>query len=73
MVTHDMTEALLMADQIVVMREGRLIQEGTPRELLANPADPYVASLLEMPRRHADRLESLIAGDPAALTLSGGR
>ena len=35
MVTHDMTEALLLADRIVVMREGRLIQTGTPQELLA--------------------------------------
>lgn len=37
MVTHDMTEALLLADRIAVMREVVLLQIGTPYELLHNP------------------------------------
>ncbi len=56
MVTHDMTEALLLADRIAVMREGRLIQTGTPNELVANPADDFVAQLIETPRRRARAL-----------------
>ena len=42
MVTHDMTEALLLADRIAVMREGVLLQIGTPYELLHNPHHDYV-------------------------------
>ncbi|MDP6535805.1 MAG: ATP-binding cassette domain-containing protein [Gammaproteobacteria bacterium] len=60
MVTHDMTEALLMADRIAVMKEGEVLQVGTPRELLNNPAHDYVRDIVEMPKRRADRLEALM-------------
>lgn len=59
MVTHDMTEALLMADRIVVMKAGKILQLGTPHELMRNPMDDYVRQLLDMPKRQADRLEAL--------------
>jgi osmoprotectant transport system ATP-binding protein len=58
-VTHDMVEALLLADRIAVLREGRLIQIGEPKELLARPADSYVAQLFETPRRQARRFDAL--------------
>ena len=45
-VTHDMDEALKLADHLVVMREGRIVQQGAPLALLQNPADPFVESLL---------------------------
>jgi iron(III) transport system ATP-binding protein len=44
MVTHDAEEAMYMADRIAVMRDGRLIQVGTPDELYGNPADAFVAA-----------------------------
>jgi osmoprotectant transport system ATP-binding protein len=56
MVTHDVMEALLLADRIAVMREGRIVAEGTAAELLAGPVDPYAAELLDAPRRHAEQL-----------------
>ncbi len=66
MVTHDMTEALLSADLIAVMNEGRLRQLGTPHELLTRPADDFVAALMATPRRQAKQVEHLAAnGDPA--------
>jgi osmoprotectant transport system ATP-binding protein len=65
MVTHDMTEALLTADHIAVMNGGRLLQLGTPHQLLTKPADPFVAALMETPRRQAKEVESL-AGDASA-------
>jgi osmoprotectant transport system ATP-binding protein len=56
MVTHDMTEALLLAGRIGVMREGRLVQVGSPQQLLDAPADDFVATMIATPRRRADRL-----------------
>ena len=60
MVTHDMTEALLSADLIAVMNGGRLLQLGTPHELLTKPADEFVAALMATPRRQARQVESLV-------------
>lgn len=45
-VTHDQEEALGFADRIAVMREGRILQTGTPFEIYDTPADPFVASLM---------------------------
>lgn len=63
-VTHDMAEALLVADRIAVMRGGRLVQVGTPRELVQSPADEEVERLLDTPRRQARAYEALLA-EPA--------
>lgn len=62
MVTHDMTEALLMADRIAVMEQGKIVALGTPRELLTNPIHSYAATLMATPKRQADKLESLSRG-----------
>jgi osmoprotectant transport system ATP-binding protein len=61
MVTHDMTEALLLADRIAVMREGTLIQVGSARELVHEPADAFVTQLIETPRRSAQALARMLA------------
>src|SRR6185312_13803583 len=63
MVTHDMQEAILLADHIAVMRQGRLIAEGTPGELVAGSADPDVRALMDMPRRQAERVQARLSGD----------
>jgi osmoprotectant transport system ATP-binding protein len=59
MVTHDMTEALLLADRIAVMHAGSILQVGTAEELLREPAHPQVSALLETPRRQIARLGRL--------------
>jgi osmoprotectant transport system ATP-binding protein len=65
LVTHDMTEAFLLADLVAVMRDGRIVQSGTPSELLAAPADEFVRALIENPRRRARRLaEAMQAVSP---------
>lgn len=45
-VTHDIDEALKMGDRIAVLKSGRVVQYGTPMEILAKPADPFVSELI---------------------------
>jgi osmoprotectant transport system ATP-binding protein len=59
MITHDMTEAILLADRIAVMRGGKLLAQGTPTEL-AESGDAYVVELLRTPRRQAERLNAAL-------------
>ena len=61
LVTHDMTEALLLADRIIVMRAGEIVQIGTPQELLRRPADDFVRSMIDTPRRRAQRLADALS------------
>jgi osmoprotectant transport system ATP-binding protein len=63
MVTHDMAEAVLLADRIVVLREGRIVADGAPAELLAHAPDEGVRQLLEAPRRQAERLRAKLDGE----------
>ena len=65
MITHDMTEAILLADRVAVMRGGKLLAEGTPAEL-SSSGDAYVGELLRTPRRQAERLNALLPRDGAA-------
>jgi osmoprotectant transport system ATP-binding protein len=59
MVTHDMTEALMLADRIVIMAKGGIIADATPREMLRNQAGSAAATLVAAARARADRLAEL--------------
>lgn len=45
-VTHDMDEAIQMADKIVIMHHGKVVQEGSPKDILMEPADDFVRDLI---------------------------
>jgi osmoprotectant transport system ATP-binding protein len=51
LVTHDLTEAALFAEAVVLMRDGAIVQRGSLRDLLENPADPFVTRFVNAQRR----------------------
>ncbi len=60
MVTHDVTEALLLADRIIVLETGAILADGTPAELLGDGTSPPVRDLMRTPLRQAERLAALV-------------
>ncbi|WP_299960733.1 ABC transporter ATP-binding protein [uncultured Roseobacter sp.] len=66
-VTHDQIEAMTLADKIVVLRDGRVEQVGTPMELYNNPANRFVASFLGSPSMNF--LERSVPGVPDGQTI----
>ncbi len=52
-ITHDLPEALRLGDRIAIMRDGRVVQLGTPEDLVGSPADEYVTNFVrDIPRSH---------------------
>jgi osmoprotectant transport system ATP-binding protein len=62
MVTHDVTEALLLADRVIVMEAGRFVADGTPAGLMSDSAAPAIRALMETPLRQAERIGALSRG-----------
>jgi len=75
-VTHDMDEALKMADTIVLMRNGQIVQAAPPDEMLRNPADDYVVNFIGSNRglRSPDDVlvEEIMIPNPITIEISRG-
>ena len=84
LVTHDQTEALTMSDRVVVMRDGKIVQIGSPQELYENPQTGYVAGFVGSTNMFRSRIEAGVSGPliscfgqslkaPAAAAALGGQ
>lgn len=72
-ITHDLNEAMFLGDRVAVMRDGQIVQIGTPDDILTHPANDYVAHFV----KDVDRTRVLTAGsvmEPAraVVNLTGG-
>jgi glycine betaine/proline transport system ATP-binding protein len=70
-ITHDLNEAMFLGDRIAVMRDGRIVQIGTPEDILTDPANDYVAQFVQ----DVDRSRVLTASsvmEPARATVFAG-
>ena len=67
-VTHDQVEAMSMADHVVLLREGRIEQEGSPAELYSRPASTFAARFIGTPAMNLVPFQALQPGAAAGLT-----
>ncbi len=71
-ITHDLPEALRLGDRIAIMRDGAIVQLGTPEELVGSPANDYVANFVrDIPRTHVLTLRWIMR-DPRPGEETGG-
>ena len=69
-ITHDLDEALKLADHLVVLKDGYVVQQGEPQDILLNPSDPYIEEFVaDINRARVLRTRSImkpLAGEPKA-------
>ncbi|MCV5738748.1 glycine betaine/L-proline ABC transporter ATP-binding protein, partial [Escherichia coli] len=60
-ITHDLDEALRLGDRIAILKDGELVQQGSPDEILLHPADEYVEAFVkDVNRARALTVETLM-------------
>lgn len=67
-ITHDLDEALKIGDRIAIMKDGVIVQIGTPEEILTDPADEYVSTFVQDVDRSKVLLASHVMKQPDVLT-----
>lgn len=70
-ITHDLNEALILGSRIAIMRNGRFVQVGTAEDIVANPADDYVAAFTQDIDRSRVFTAGSVAGPADAIQLEG--
>ena len=69
-ITHDLMEALKLGDRVAIMKDGEIVQIGTPQEIVNDPADDYVSEFVkDVPRGQVITAESVME-EPAVLVNS---
>ena len=69
-ITHDLTEAVKIGDHIAIMRDGQIVQIGSPQEIVLNPADDYVGEFTQDVRRVSILTAASVMVAPATVALS---
>ncbi|MEO1199855.1 MAG: ATP-binding cassette domain-containing protein [Pseudomonadota bacterium] len=71
-ITHDLDEALKLADHLVILKDGAVVQQGEPQEILLNPADPYIEDFVsDINRARVLRVRSIMRTDIAVDEFEG--
>ena len=61
-ITHDLDEALKLADHLVILKDGEVVQQGDPQEILLNPGDPYIVDFIsDINRARVLRVRSVMS------------
>ena len=73
-ITHDLAEALKLGDRIAIMKDGKFVQVGTPEDVVAHPADDYVADFTrDVPRAHVLTVRAIMRATNGDARLRGRR
>lgn len=73
-ITHDLDEALRLGDQIAILRDGEIIQQGTSQDIVLHPADEYVANFVkEVNRGRVVHVEAVMRPMRAGMASTGAR
>ncbi|MCZ4092988.1 quaternary amine ABC transporter ATP-binding protein [Sinorhizobium psoraleae] len=75
-ITHDLDEALRLGDKIAILRDGRVVQQGTGQEIVLSPADDYITAFVKEVNRgrvvHVETIMRPLSGSPEGLPLAAG-
>jgi len=72
-ITHDLDEALKLADHLVILKDGFVVQQGEPQHILLNPADPYIEDFVsDINRARVLRVRSVMEKTPDAAGTRAG-
>ncbi|MGR3803669.1 quaternary amine ABC transporter ATP-binding protein [Marinibacterium profundimaris] len=71
-ITHDLDEALKLADHLVILKDGAVVQQGEPQEILLNPSDPYIEDFVaDINRARVLRARSIMTDRPPQGEIAG--
>ena len=71
-ITHDLDEALKLADHLVILNDGAVVQQGEPQDILLNPADPYIEDFVsDINRARVLRVRSVMHERPTGREVAG--
>ena len=71
-ITHDLDEALKLADHLVILKDGAVVQQGSPQDILMNPADPYIEAFVgDINRTRVLRAGTIAVGEEPEAIVAG--
>ena len=75
-ITHDLDEALRLGDKIAILRDGKVVQQGTGQDIVLNPADDYITAFVKEVNRgrviHVETIMHPLGADPQGVPIAAG-